>query len=347
MNLKARFKSPTFFISLSFAVAVLNFTDTLARLMYSFMLRGASYPLGVYLKPVFFIAQAFALIMFIRSVRLISNPIASDTKLSRFLALQLILTVSVILLYIDFQISALAGMSTAILQLAFYIVYLVSLSGTSFWFALELFQHDKWGWAIVLVFIGSAFVTAFLEPMLFWSQNYAVVVFPMELAFVATYAPHVLMFIAAMLALSILIVKQIQRKNYALFSWLSLLLLIPAFLIPLLWNGYRDGLINFIIRDVFYWGFGYSGREWSLAGLYVADSVSFYFMTIVAYVLVWRWLSRRSDHSLAFSLIVLGVASFPWNGVTTLRADYSSILGNVISLSAIISGASMLKGWRG
>jgi len=337
MDIATRFKSPTFFVSFSFAVGVLNFLDTFARLMYSFMLHGAAYPLGVYLKPVFFFAQAAALIMFIISVRFVEKPIVSGQTLSRFFAVHAVLIVVVVLLYVDFQVSTLAGISAAnpFLQLAFYAVYLVSLSGTSFWFAFELLSQNKWKWrSIIFVLISLGFATAFLEPMFFWSQNYLGLVFPSQLALVGTYAPHILMFLAAMSTVTI-VVQQASVKNSSLSFRLTLLLFVPAFLLPMLWDSYKEGLINFVIRDVFYWGFGYSGYQWY--------AVSFYLMALVAYIITWRAISRRSDHNLAFSLIVLGVASFPWNGVALLKVGYSSIPGNVISLSSIITGTSLLK----
>jgi len=337
MTNKTGLHSPIFFISISFAIGVLNFLDTFARLMYSFMVR-MRYPLEVYLKPIFFLVQVVSLIMFIRSVRFVQQPVVSDRKLSRFFAAQVVLTVVVILLYVDFQLSALTGMNAAnvFLQFAFYLTYLVALSGTSFWFASELLNGNRWRWlTIVFVLTGLAYITAFLEPMFFWSQNYLGLVFPSQLALVGTYASHILMFLAAMSAIFIIVWQTTAVKNSPRALVLALLLLVLAFFIPLVWDGYKEGLINFVIRDVFYWGFGYSGLEWY--------SVSFYLMSIVAYIITWRLLSKRSDQTLAFSLIVLGVASFPWNGVTPLRAGYSSIPGNVISLISIITGASLLK----
>jgi len=338
-------KSPVFFVTFSFVVGVLNFLDTFVRLMYSFMLRGASYPLGVYLKPIFFLAQAALFIMFVRSVHFAKKPVVSGQTLSRFFVLNTILIVVVVLLYVDFQISSLAGISTAttLLQPVFYVTYLVALSGISFWFALKLTKQDKWKWlSIIFVLLGFAFLTAFWEPLLFWSQNHLDLVFPSQLAFVGTYAPHILMFLAAMFTLGVIILRQVQSKNSSLSFWLILLFLVLALLLPLLWNSYKEGLINFVVRDIFYWGFGYSGKEWYFAGMYLMDSVSFYLMAIVAYIITWRELTRRSDHTLGFSLIVLGVASFPWNGVVLLKAGYSSIPGNLISLSSIITGASLL-----
>jgi len=340
MNSSMWLKPPTLFVSFSFAVGVLNFLDTFVRLMYSFMVR-APYPLDVYPKPIFFLAQAVGLILFIRSVCFAQKPVVSDPTLSRFFAAHIVLAVVVVLLYVDFQLTALIGIGivNVFLQLAFNLVYLVALSGTSFWFALKLRTQNKLKWlSIVFVLIGLAFVTVFLEPMFFWSQNNIGLVFPSELALLGTYAPHVLMFLAAMSTVAILFL-QTSVKNSSLSFRLSLFLFVPAFFLPFAWDGYKDGLINFVIRDVFYWGFGYSGYQWY--------AVSFYLMSFAAYIITWRVISNRSDHTLAFSLIVLGVASFPWNGVVPLQVGYSSIPGNVISLSSIITGATLLKSRKG
>jgi len=333
-------KPPILFVSFSFAIGVLNFLDTFVRLIYSFMVR-APYPLGVYLKPVFFLAQTVSLILFIRSVRFTQNPFFSETKLSRFFSAHLVLIVVVILLYVDFQFLALAGMSvsTAFLQLAFYLTYLVALTGTSFWFAFELLKWNKWKWMfIVFILIGLAFVTAFLEPVFFWSQNYVGFVFPSELSLVVTYAPHILMFFASMSSIAILFL-QTSVKNSPFWFRFALLLLVPSLLLPMLWDGYKDGLINFMIRDVIYWGFGYSGSQWY--------SVSFYLMSFVAYIIMWKAVSKCSHLAMEYSLIAWGVASFPWNGVVPLKVSYSSIPANVISLSSIITGASLLVSHRG
>jgi len=340
MNSSARLKSPIFFVSFSFAVAVLDFLASFVRLMYSYMVRPI-YPFEVYLKPFLFLAQAASLILFIRSVRHVQTPTVSEPKLSRFLDAHTVLIVVVILLYLDFKITALAGISTtnAFLELAFYLAYLIALSGTCFWFAFELYRKGRWKWlSIVFILIGLAFLTTFLEPMFFWTQNYTNLVFPSLLVFVADYAPQILMSLAALSTLVILF-RQTSLKSRPLSTKLTLFMLVPAFFIPLIWDSYKDGIMNSIIRDVIYYGLGYPSRDWY--------SVSLYLMSLLAYILTWRELSRRSDHTLAFSLIVLGVASFPWNGIFPLIVGYSSIPGNVISLSAIIIGASLLTSQRG
>lgn len=337
--MNSRLASPPFLVLFSLAVGVLNFLDTFIKLMYD-VVAHQPYPLGVYLKPVFFFAQAASLLLFIRAVRSAQKPVLRGPALSRFFVIDIILVSAVILLYVDFQVLGLAGFSgaNAFLQLAFYLVYLVALSGTSFWFAWRLRSQGSWGWFFpVLVFVGLAFIAAFLEPMLFWSQNYIGFAFPSQIALVVTYAPHVFMFLAAMSCFAIVFLRTSFRQSRGF--QLALVLLVAAFILPLLWDGYKDGLINFVIRDVFYLGFGYSGYQWY--------SVSFYLMSIVAYVMVWRAISKSSDGSLAYSLIALGVASLPWNGVVSLKIGYSSVPGNAISLSSVITGVSLLYSQRG
>lgn len=339
MSISNRLTSPTFFVSFSLAVGVLNFLDTLGRLLFEVMAH-RPYPLGVYLKPVFFFAQAVGFFLFTRAVRFAQKPVLQGSRLSRFFAAHIILVAAVILLYVDFQAASFAGISgaNAFLQLGFYSVYLVALSGTSFWFAWTLVSQGSWKWFfIVPMLAGLAFAAAFLEPMLFWNQNYAGWAFPSQVALIVTYAPPVFMFLAAMSCLVIVFLRKPFRQSRE-FGFV-LVLLVTAFALPLLWDGYRDGLINFMIRDIFYLGFGYSGSQWY--------SVSFYLMSIVAYAFIWRALSKSSDGSIAHSLIALGVASFPWNGIIPLRAGFSSIPGNAISLSSVITGASFLHYERG
>jgi len=331
--------SPTLFVFLSFTVGALNFVDSLFRYM-----AGAQYPLGMYLKPVFFVVQTVSLIMFIRSVRSIKKPIDPYTRFSRFFSAYIILTVVVFLLYLDFQIFQFAGITTAnaFLQLLLDVTYVVALSGTCFWFASRLLNLDTWRWlSAVFVLVGLAFATAFLEPMFFWSQNFAGLVFPGQLALIGMYAPLITMFIAAMLTLVIVFRKTLIKNSppSSTLSRLILLLVVPAFLLPLLWDGYKDGLINFVIRDVFYVGLGYSGFQWY--------SVSFYFMAFAAYIFTLKKLSTFSDQKLASLLILWGVASFPWNGIFFLKGGYSSISGNMVSLGSIITGASLLASRRG
>ena len=298
------------------------------------------YPLSVYMKPGFFFAQAVGLLLFIRAVRFAQKPVLPGSRLSRFFAVHIILVSTVILLYMDFQVVSLAGIggANAFLQLAFYLVYLVALSGTSFWFAWRLMSQRSWRWFfLVPVLVGFAFTAAFLEPMLFWSQNYVGLAFPSQVALIVTYAPHVFMLLAAMSCFAIVFLRTSFRQTRE-FRF-ALVLIVAAFILPLLWDGYKDGLVNFVIRDVFYLGFGYSGYQWY--------SVSFYLMSIVSYVFMWRAISKSSDGSLAYSLIALGLASFPWNGVVPLKTGYSSIPGNAISLSSIITGISLLRSQRG
>lgn len=330
MNIRIWFKSPSFFVSFSFGLAVLNFLASFFSLVY-------------FWKTVFFIAQAVSFLMFILSVRFVQNPVFSGLKLSRYFDVHTVLFVVVILLYVDFKLTAFAGISTAnvFLELAFYLAYLFALSGTCFWFALELSRKDRWRWlSIVFILIGLTFSMVFLDSMFYWSQNYVYLVFPSQLSLVALYAPHILMFLAALSTVAI-VFRQTSMKNSPFSFRLAFLLFVPAFFIPLIWDSYKEGLINFVIRDIIYYGLGYSSKEWY--------AVSFYLMSFVAYVLTLRELSRRSDHTLAFSLIVLGVASFPWNGVVPLNRlnGYSSVPGNVISLNSIITGALLLTSQRG
>jgi hypothetical protein len=213
------------------------------------------------------------------------------------------------------------------------------LTGTGFWFALKLSKNEKWKWvSIVFVMIGLAFGMAFSERMFFWSQNYLNLVFPEAVALMGMYAPHVFMFLAVISAVFVLVLQD-SAKNASRIHKPLLFLFIPAFVFPVFWNAYKDGLINFVLRAFFYWGFGYVGYEWY--------SVSLYLMIIVSYFLVLRSLSQRLTSSVASALILLGVASFPFNGVMLLFLNYSSIPGNMVSFNSIILGKSLLASERG
>jgi hypothetical protein len=328
-------KPPTLFISLSFAIAVLNVSDNIARQMFALL--HAVYPLGLLLKPILFFTQAILLIMFIRSARFTQKHFLSGNTLSRFFAIHLILVVGVILLYVDFPLTALSQMSSAnaALELAVNIIYLVTLSGTCLWFASQLFtQKARKELSIVFALIGLAFATVFLEEMFLWNQNYAGLVLPSQAGLIGTFAPLILMFLAAMATLAVVFMKATTNDASASLK-IGLSLLVPAFLIPTLWDGFKDGLINFVFRDMFYYGFGYSSTQWY--------SVSFLLMSILAYIITLRELSKRLKHDVAFGLIILGVASLPFNGIIPLAAGFSSIPGNVLSLSSIITGVSLLN----
>jgi hypothetical protein len=339
MKRNALFVPPILFVLISFIAGLLNFVDTSVRLVFFYMLH-EPYPLNVYLKSIFFFIQAFSLILFLSKAIHLAEEQMSDRKLSSFFAVQLILAVVALLLYIDFLFVIIAGASSSLgyLELALYLSYLAGLTGTSFWFALRLSRNERWTWiSIVFVMIGLAFGMAFLEKMFFWSQNYLNLVFHGAVAQIGMYAPHVLMFLAAISAVFILVLKD-SAKNVSQIHKPLLFLLVPAFVFPVFWNGYKDGLVNFVLRALFYWGFGYVGYEWY--------SVSLYLMIIVSFFLVLRNLSRRLTSSFASALILLGTASLPFNGIIFLFLNYSSIAGNMISLNSIILGFSLLTSER-
>lgn len=339
MNRNTLFIPPVLFVFISFTAGLLNFVDTGFRLVYFYMLH-KSYPLGVSLKPVFFFIQAFSLILLLTRGLRMSKEQVSDQKLSSFFGVQLILAVITLLLYIDFLFVAIVGMISyrVYLELALSFSYLVALTGTGFWFALRLLRDVKWKWgSIVFVMIGLAFSMVFLERMFFWSQNYLSLVFPGEVAQIGMYGPHVFMFLAVISAVFILVFRN-PAKNASRIQKPLLFLLIPAFVLPVFWNVYKEGLINFVLMGFFYWSFGYVGYKWF--------SVSLYFMIIVSYFLVLRSLSQRLTFSVASALILIGAASFPFNGIMLLLLNYSSILGNMVSLNSIILGSSLLTSER-
>jgi len=336
MKRNAIFTPPVLFVSISFVAGLTNFVDTSVRLLYSYMFHTA-YPLGVYLKPVIFFIQAFSLLLLLRHGMRMSQKRISDEKLFSFLAVQLILAVVSLLLYVDFLFAAFAKMisARAYLELAFYFNYLAALAGTSFWFAWRLFRHEPWKrLSVIFVMIGLTFSMIFLERMFFWSQNYLNLSFDGNIATISMYAPLGFMFLAAVSTVFFFVFRD-STRNTSLFNRLLSLLLVPAFIIPFFWRTYKDSLLNFILLALFDWGLGYIGYEWY--------SVSLYLMIIVSYFLVLRWLSQRLTPSVGSALILMGVASFPLNGLTLLFLSYSSIPGNMVSLNSIVLGSSILK----
>jgi len=339
MRSNAIFTPPALFVLISFIAGLVNFVDTSARLLYFYMLH-TSYPFSVYLKPIFFFVQAFSLILLLTSGIRMSKEQISDQKLYSFFAVQLVLAVLVLLLYIDFLFVAIVGLISALvyLTLALNLSYFVALTGTCFWFAVRLLRNEKWKWvSMVFVMIGLAFGAFFLDKMFFWSQNYTSVVLPVEVEWIGMYGPHVFMFLGAMLAVLVLVFRD-SAENVSYISKPLLFLFIPALLFPVFWSGYKEGLINFVLMAFFNWNFRYVGYEWY--------SVSLFLMTITSYFLVLRGLSQRLKPSVASALITLGVASFPFNGIALLFLNYSSIVGNMASLNSIILGTSLLSSKR-
>jgi hypothetical protein len=335
MNHKLFITSPAFFVLASFIIGVLNFLDTLLRLLHFYMLN-AVYPLGTYLKPISFYVQVVCLLLFLKSSWFTSKPTVSDQKLSRFFALQLISAVIVLLLYIDLQLLTATRRDSfrAFIELAFSLCYPLALLGTSFWLAWRLLTKKRWkSLPIVFVLIGLGYMMAVLESLYFWSQNYMEFAFPSIMAYIGMYAPQILMFFATVSAVLFLVLtRPVMESSLAFKS--SLLLMVPAFAMPILWNSYKDGIINFVFMAFFYWGFGYAGYGWY--------SVSLYLVIVIAYFIILKELSRRLSPTLASTLILLGVASLPWNGVTLLSFGYSSIAGNLISLNSIVVGVELL-----
>lgn len=325
MNREAPFNPPVLFVSISFIAGLLNFVDTSVNARAT-------------LKPVFFLIQSFGLLLLLTHGLRIPKKQLSDPGLSSFLAVQLILAVATLLLYVDFLFVIVFGVTSLLtyIELALYFCYLLALTGTSFWFALKLSRNERWKWgSVVFAMIGLAFGMAFLERMFFWSQNHLYLVLPGEIALIGMYGPHIFMFLAAISAVFMVVLRGSAKKGSRIHKPL-LFLFVPAFVLPVFWSVYKEGLINFVLMGIFDWNLGYVGYEWI--------SVSLYLMMMVSYFLVLRSLSQRLISSVASALILVGAASFPFNGITVLSSNYSSIPGNMVSLNSIILGCSLLAG---
>jgi hypothetical protein len=203
--------------------------------------------------------------------------------------------------------------------------YVISLSGTCWWFAFKLFREANFRWvSLVFLLIGGAFLANFLNVSFLWLQNVFDWLLPTSLALFAKYAPLILMSGALLL---VWFRVSIQPEGCTRGSLAQVVLVGGVFLSPSLWHLYKGGLINFIIRAMVYWGLDYSGYGWF--------HVSFFLVAVLAYLLLIRWFKHKWDGSLASPLIFLGVLSFPWNGISVLTSSYSSIPGNLLAINAL------------
>jgi len=325
-------RPPALFVFLSLAAGVLNFLDTLARLAFFYML-GEPYFLSLTLKPIFLGFQVVCLILFLVTC-FRSKSFAQYRELNRLLAIQLVLAVITALLFSDLLVISVLGMATdamrGFLELALYVTYFLALSGTTFYIAFSLFRSSSWKTgSIVFVLIGLVYSMVFLEHMFFWSQNYLNTSFPSAVALASTYGPTALMFFAGLG--SVLVLDRVYHWKNASTSRRALpFLLVPAFIFPIVWNNYKEGLVNLVFLAMFDWGFGFRGIDWY--------SVSMFLTMPIAYFLILGALSQRLSQGEIRTLILLGAASLPWNGVTVSFLGYSSIPGNMLSLNALIVG---------
>ncbi len=121
-----------------------------------------------------------------------------------------------------------------------------------------------------------------------------------------------------------------KKAFFSLTTVFKFSIVIIALALPFFLNNIKEGLITMIIRAIVYWGLGYSGYSWYYTSLYLA--------AITIYIFLIKDVKASLNSSIASTLILLGVISFPWNGIMVYEFGYSSIPGNLLSLNALITG---------
>jgi hypothetical protein len=293
------------------------------------------YPLKVSLKPFFFGFQALCLLLFIIYQLRNSHKLYADNKMLGLLRWQLLIFVITVFLFFLYQL-AFPGKYGLLLytKLIWLACYVAGLSITSFWFSLELRKEKNYQlFSIVFFLIGLAFLANMLTEIYLLPQTLFNYVLPHIVDQIGKFTPPIFMVAALFFTWIYLTFRRGVTSSFTTvfkFSIVTIALALPFFL-----SNYKEGLITLIIRAIVYWGLGYGGYGWYYASLYLA--------AIAGYVFLIENLKASLNRSLASSLILLGVISFPWNGIMVYEFGYSSILGNLLSLDALITGFFMLR----
>lgn len=319
-------------IFLSFLIALVNFADTTARLFF-FYTSNQAYPLSTYLKPIFFISQTALLVYFIKDVRFSPKASSLSKKFQTLLDLQLVLATVAVILYFDSVIGNISGvvLPKQYVDAAWLLLFLLGPALTALWLGLSTQKQGQWKIGAVFMLVGVAFLGKPLEGFYFWTQTYAGYALPYSVVAFGMFTPLLLMVSALLTAVISPYSKLLATKaSFAIlrnpyFYTAGVIVLIPATL-----TSVKEGLPNTIIKAVVYWGLGYSWFDWF--------AVSLYFLSFVLYIFLIRQLTSRLDSSIPSTLIKLGFASFPWNGLTIMLFGYSSMAGNLLSLDAVLVG---------
>ncbi len=293
------------------------------------------YPLKVNLKPFFFIFQASCFLFFAIYQLRKSQKLHMNSKILGLLGLQLPIFATTVLLFTLYQLAFPGKYGilpyTTLIWLACYVG---GLSITSFWFSSKLRREQNCKlFSIVFLLIGLAFLANFLSEIYLLPQTLSRYALPLIVDQIGRFTPPVFMVLALFFAWIYLTFRRNTRISFT--KAVEFILVIVAFVLPYFLNSYKEGLINMILRAIVYWGLGYSGYDWYYASLYLA--------AIIAYVFLIKDVRTRLGKSVASNLILLGVVSFPWNGIMVYEFGYSSIPGNLLSLNALITGFFMLR----
>ena len=326
-------------VLMSLLIGLVNFADTVVRVLF-FDSRGIVYPLGVALKPLLFLGQAISALVFFLGVAFYPQWLRLVNGVRWSFLIQSIVVLMVAVLFS--------------LGLWGSVAYSEALSpyGQGLWFASYLLVPLVAFWgassarlrkpyrrlAPVFVLVGAALVVRSLDNIFFLVQNVYGFSLPPAVDTVALVGAPFLLWSAV--AYSWFWSRAVEPGPFSTrllrdrFLYAALVLGI----LPLLWNGVAGGVMNFIIRLVFYWGLGYSG--------YGPYSVSVFLSGASLYLALLATLSRSVWKGGLNLLVLLGFASFPWNGIfdgslaasTSALWAFSSIPGNLLSLNAVIAG---------
>jgi hypothetical protein len=292
------------------------------------------YPPGTSLKPLFFVLQSFCLMGFLFQMTS-RNKHSAKPGFWGLLYLHLAVLATTVILFFVYVAIDLGKYGIIRYTDSIWIVcYVVGLSVTCFWFFSKLLREPRFRtFSIVFLFIGLAFFIHFLNIIYLWPQWLFGYPLPSDFERVTRYSPPIFMG----LALFYTWIRLSIRRNVAvsLASFFKFFVVIMTLLLPYIWNSYRRGLINLIINATINAGLEYYGYSWY--------SVSLYLAAFVTYIFLVKRLSKSLDQTIASYLILLGVLSFPWNGLTLLDRGYSSIPGNILSIDAIIVGFFLRK----
>ncbi|MFQ6068213.1 MAG: hypothetical protein ACE5KD_01580 [Candidatus Bathyarchaeia archaeon] len=315
--------APTSIIFFSFILSIINLVDTVFRIFFSYV-KGIPYPLGLFLRPIVFILQSVLCINFLDKAR-DSDTATSNKEFKGLLEIQLIFVIFTLSLFVLYSLLDFGKLGYLVFyfDMLWLFVYTI-IPFTALWFGITLIKMGRRKLATIpFFFISFSFLSAIPDKIFFWTQNVFGITIPESLAYVGSYGPHIFMFLAVFSTLVGLIYK---NKTFPLY----LISLVAVTILPVVMEFYREGLINMIIKSVFYWGLGYKGYGWFSVGVFLAS--------FVAYILSIKNLKSRYAQYGSSMLLLLGTMSLPFNGVMLLFQGFSSIPGNVLSLDSIILG---------
>jgi len=248
-----------------------------------------------------------------------------------------VLITVVVILYVDSVVGNATGLALPkqYIDAAWLLLFALGPAFTALWVGKTMLQENRRKIGAIFTAVGVAFLAKPVEGFYFWSQTYIGIAFPYAVVAFGMFAPLLLMVSA--LTIAVVAASKVQRMRdwvWALrnpyFYAAGIMALVPTTLV-----GVKEGLPNTIIKALMYWGLGYTWFDWY--------AVSLYLFSFVLYIYLIRLLTSNLERSLPSTMIKLGFASFPLNGLIIMLFGYSSIPGNLLSLDAVVVGLLLLK----